>query len=219
MIRIPVPDRTAAPVRRRAIAAAGAVLATVALTACGNTARPGSAAVVGDHRITTSAVQAQVVAYRDAVAEESQGIPQPENAGLARNTVREMILSDLVAHALTQQGLTVTPGEIQQARAADARQLGGEAGLRRALLEQKGVAPNAADDFYRRILGMQKLAQHSGEDPDTQQGTEAIRKALIESSGSIKVELNPRYGSWDPKTISFSEGGDDWLHAPRTEPS
>lgn len=219
MIRIHVPDRTAAPVRRRAAAVAGAVLAAAALTACGGTAHPGAAAVVGDHRITTSAVEARVTAFRDAVAKESQGAPQPENGGLARNTVRDMILSDLVAHALQEHQLTVSESEVQQARASDARQLGGDAALTRALLEQKGVAPSAADDFYRRVLGMQKLAALSGEDPNTQQGSDALRKTLAESARTLQVQLNPRYGTWDPQKVTFSDNADNWLRAQATKPS
>ncbi|MFJ6212667.1 SurA N-terminal domain-containing protein [Streptomyces sp. NPDC092296] len=214
MIRTSVPDRPAAPRRRRATAAAGVLLATVVLSACGAAPHPGAAAVVGDHRITTSAVQARVTSFRDAVADASKGAAQPENGGLARNTVREMVLADLVAQSLREHGLTVSDSEIQQAHAADAAQLGGEEGLKQALIQQKGIGPDGVDDFYRRMIGMQKLAAASGVDPNTEQGTEALRKTLADTAGKLKVELNPRYGTWDPKEISFGDGAEAWLHSP-----
>ncbi|WP_377269680.1 SurA N-terminal domain-containing protein [Peterkaempfera sp. SMS 1(5)a] len=219
MIRNSVPDRTAAPVRRRAAAVAGAVLAAAALTACGSTAHPGAAAVVGDHRITTSAVEARVTAFRDAVADESQGQAQAENGGLVRNTVRDMILSDLVSHALAEHQLSVSAEEVQQAHASDAGQLGGETALTRALLEQKGVAPSATDDFYRRVLGMQKLAALTGADPNTEQGSEALRKTLADAAKDLKVEINPRYGTWDPQKVTFSDDADNWLRTGSTKAS
>ncbi|MCD0483898.1 SurA N-terminal domain-containing protein [Streptacidiphilus sp. ASG 303] len=219
MIRIPVPDRPAAPARRRATAVAGAVLAAAALTACGGTANPGTAAVVGDHRITTSAVQARIVQWRDAAARENHGSAQAENGGLARNTVSDMVLSDLVAAALERHGLTVTPGEVEQARTADARQLGGEAALQRALLEQKGIAPEAADDFYRQVLGMRKLAGLSGQDIGTQQGAEAVRRELSGTARSLGVRVNPRYGAWDPRKAAFTDVSEDWIHDQGSLPS
>jgi parvulin-like peptidyl-prolyl isomerase len=221
VIRTPPTDRThrsaetPAPrrgrtARRVGVAALGA-LAAVALTAC-SAPHTGAAAMVGSHRITTAAVQQRVANFRDAAAALNQGSPQ-ENGGLTRNTVRDMIMSDVVAHALRDHDLTVTSSEIGQARASDAKQLGGEKGLRQALLEQRGVAPDATDDFYRRMLGLQKLAQLTGQDPNTEQGSEALRKSLAESVRTLKVEINPRYGVWDPSRITFSDGTDDWLHA------
>ena len=216
MIRRSVPDCSAARLQRGVTAAVGVLVAATVLSACGSTAHPGTAAVVGSHRITTSAVQAQVAAFRDAVAEQRKGPAQPEPAGLTRDTVRNLVISDLVEKAMHDHGLVVTDSEVAQARASDARQLGGETGLRQALLQEKGVVPADIDDFYRRLLGMSKLAGISGQDPNTEQGTAALRKTLADSARNLKVEINPRYGTWDPQKITFGDGAEAWLHKQST---
>lgn len=202
--------RTRSAARRTAQAAAGLSLA-VLLAACANTpAHQGAAAVVGDERISVATVEAKVAAVRDASAARP-GAARAEQAGLARRTVAELVLDRVLAKALTDRGLTVSATEVAQAREADAKLLGGPDQLAAELLGKQGVPAAGIDDFYRQQLGLQKLATADGQDPRSAGGDEAIRKALVTAGTALRIEVNPRYGHWDPAQIGLTDTADDWL--------
>lgn len=207
-------------VPRPARTAAGILLAAAVLTACGGSpAHQGAAAVVGDERIPIAAVQAKVTELRDAAAAASPGGSGTgtEQAGLVRRTVAELVLDRVIARALADRGLTVSEGEIAQARQADAQLLGGDAALQRQLLLRQGVAPADVPGFYRQQIGIKKIASAAGQDARTEQGDAVVRKALADAGRELKVEVNPRYGRWDPQQIALVDSTTDWL--PQRAPS
>src|SRR5690606_4614974 len=100
-----------------AIAAAGPLL-----TACGNDAHPGAAAVVGDERITVSQLENRVkevrAAQREAVPDEAQYEQAIARTGsLTRDTLHSMVLDRVLDHAAREAGVSVTPREVQRMRA------------------------------------------------------------------------------------------------------
>ncbi|MEV4614421.1 SurA N-terminal domain-containing protein [Kitasatospora sp. NPDC049258] len=202
--------RTRSAARRLARTAAGLSLAAL-LTACANApAHQGAAAVVGDERITVAAVEAKITAVREATAAQP-GAPRAERAGLARRTVAELVLDRVLAKALADRGASVSDTEVAQARAADAKLLGGPSQLEGELLSKQGVPAVGIDDFYRQQLGLQKLATAAGQDPRAAGGDEAIRKALVTAGTALRIEVNPRYGHWDPQQIGLTDATEDWL--------
>ncbi|MFD9126063.1 hypothetical protein [Kitasatospora sp. NPDC059571] len=197
---------------RPARTAAGVLLAAAVLTACGGApAHQGAAAVVGGERIPISTVQAQVTALRDATVVAAAGGARPEENGLARRTVAELVLDRVIARALADRGLTVTAGEIDKQRQADAAMLGGEQALEHALVLRQGVDAAGIPAFYRQQLGIRKIAAAQGLDAQTPQGDAAVRKALAEAGAALKIEINPRYGRWDPQQIALVDAVTDWL--------
>ncbi|WP_371498796.1 SurA N-terminal domain-containing protein [Kitasatospora sp. NBC_00374] len=202
--------RTSSAARRLAGTAAGLSLAAL-LTACGSTpAHQGAAVVVGDERITVAAVEAKVTAVRDAAAAQPGG-SRAERAGLARRTVAELVLDRVIARALADRGVSVADTEIVQAREADAKLLGGPDALERELLGKQGVPATGIEDFYRQQLGLQKLAAADGQDARSAAGDAAIRKALVTAGTALRIEVNPRYGHWDPAQIGLTDAPEDWL--------
>ncbi|MER5635965.1 SurA N-terminal domain-containing protein [Kitasatospora sp. NPDC002227] len=200
-------------VRRRLAAAAGVLLATAALSACGTgPAHQGSAAVVGGERISIATVEARVGAVRTAAAAQQGGGAEP--AGLSRRMVHELVLDKVVDRALADHQLEVTAGEIAQAREADGKLLGGEDGLVRALVLKQYVPAGEIDAFYHQQLGIQKLATAAGKDSRTADGVAAIRSALATAGEELSIQVNPRYGSWDSKQISLVDSADAWLPQP-----
>ncbi|PBC78092.1 SurA-like protein [Streptomyces sp. TLI_235] len=197
---------------RPARTAAGILLAAAVLTACGGSpAHQGAAAVVGDERIPIAEVQAKVSALRDATAAAAPGGTGTEQAGLVRRTVAELVLDRVIARALADRGLSVTQGEIAEARRNDAQLLGGDAALERQLLLRQGVAAEDVPVFYRQQIGIRKIAAAAGQDARTEQGDAVVRKALAEAGRALKVEVNPRYGRWDPQKIALVDAATDWL--------
>jgi hypothetical protein len=192
--------------------AVGVLLAGAALAACGGGAsHQGSAAVVGGEQISIAAVESRVTGLRDAVAAESGALGTTERAGLVRRTVAELVLNQVVDRALADRGLTVTAGEIDQARESEAKLLGGVAELQRELLFKQSVPAGEVTAFYRQQLGIHKLAAAQGKDARTPEGDAVVRAALSDAGAKLKIEVNPRYGRWDVKQIGLTNTVSEWL--------
>ncbi|MGW4808244.1 SurA N-terminal domain-containing protein [Kitasatospora sp. NPDC004272] len=193
---------------RRPLAVLGAAVAAAVLSACGTApAHQGAAAVVGSDRISIAQVQARVAAVRDGA--DQAGAATDEQPGLARHAVSDLILGKVVERALADRRLTVSQGEIDQARTADARTVGSETKLAELLRAKQGVPADAVDGFYRQQIGLVKLA--GGQDPGSADGDAAIRKALAAAGTALHIEVNPRYGSWDADRIGLTGSTEDWL--------
>ncbi|MFJ1752067.1 SurA N-terminal domain-containing protein [Kitasatospora sp. NPDC088134] len=200
---------------RRLRAALGVAAAVAALTACGaGPARQGAAAVVGDERISIAQVEARVGAVRDGVAAQAAdtraGAAQ-EQPGLTRHAVSDLILAKVVDRALADRHLDVSAAEVDAARAGDARTVGSDAALVQLLLTKQGVPADGIDAFYRRQVGLAKLA--GGQDPSGPEGDAAIRKALVDAGTALHITVNPRYGNWNAARIGMTDTLDNWLPA------
>ncbi|MFD9005420.1 SurA N-terminal domain-containing protein [Streptomyces sp. NPDC059582] len=199
--------------RRTALLLSAAIVAAGPfLTACGNEAHPGAAAVVGDERITVSQLESRVQevrsAQRAAVSDDAQYARTIATTGnLTRDTLHGMVLDQVLQRAARDAGVSVTRNEIQQMRAGLEQQAGGAAGLEAAWLQQYDIPPQRLDDNLRLQLEAQKLAAHLG--TDTNQP--AFWKALSEASKDLHVDLNPRYGSWDVQKVSRVDAKTPWV--------
>lgn len=195
--------------RRRALGAAAGLAAVGVLTACGATAHPGAAAVVGDTRITTASLQSHVTAFRTALAQRSAGAT--EGYGLVRHTLQILVESQLVDQALAAKGLTVTRAEVQQAHAQAVAQTGSEAALEQAFLSQLGLAPSDMDTYFRMAVGEQKLLTANGVNPSSSQADSALQSILAAASKRFGVSVNPRYGNWDANTAALGAASQPWV--------
>ena len=204
-------------VRRRtavSIAAAALLLASPALTACGSgPAQPGAAAVVGNQRITVSALQHKVNELRAAQAAAPQG-QQPVAAGgnLSTQTLSMLVQDTVIERAATDAGVTVSDGEVQQQYAAALQQFGGsQEALDATLLQQYDIVPAGADDFFRTNALLGKLILNLGYQPGSDGGQTAIVEAMSKTAADLGVKINPRYGAWDPKKAAIGNAADPWV--------
>ncbi|MET9775400.1 SurA N-terminal domain-containing protein [Streptomyces sp. NPDC006367] len=199
--------------RRTALLFTAAIAAaSPLLTACGNDAHPGAAAVVGDQRITVSQLETRVgevrEAQRAAVPDETRYQQVVARTGtLARDTLHGMVLDRVLHHAAQDAGVTVTRKEVQRMRAGLEEQAGGAEQLETAWLQQYGVAPERLDDNLRVQLEAQKLAEHLGTDTSRPEFWQALSKA----SRQLDVDLNPRYGTWDVSKSSRADAKTPWV--------
>ncbi|MEV5340686.1 SurA N-terminal domain-containing protein [Streptomyces sp. NPDC052676] len=198
--------------RRTALLLSAAIAAAPLLTACGNDARPGAAAVVGDQRITVAQLENRVdevrAAQRAAVADEAQYAQAIAKTGsLTRDTLHGMVLDRVLHQAARDAGVTVTRKEVQEMRSGLEQQVGGAKALEAAWLQQYGVAPARLDENLRLQLEAQKLAAKLGTDTSRPE----FWKALSETSKKLGVDLNPRYGSWDVEKSSRVDAKTPWV--------
>ncbi|MEU2059869.1 SurA N-terminal domain-containing protein [Streptomyces sp. NPDC013455] len=199
--------------RRTALVLTAAIAAAAPLlTACGNDAHPGAAAVVGGQRITVAQLESRVgevrEAQRAAVPDDSQyQRVVSSTGGLTRDTLHSMVLDRVLHRAAQDAGVTVTRKEIQQMRRDLEQQAGGSKDLERAWLQRYSIAPAHLDENLRLQLEAQKLADELGTDTSRP----AFWKALSEASEKLHVDLNPRYGSWDVQKSSRVDARTPWV--------
>ncbi|MEV1081063.1 SurA N-terminal domain-containing protein [Streptomyces sp. NPDC050211] len=199
--------------RRTALLLSAAfVAAAPLLTACGNDAHPGAAAVVGGQRITVSQLENRVSEVREAqravVADEAQYEQAIAKTGsLTRDTLHGMVLDQVLHRAAQDAGVTVSRKEIQEMRASLEEQAGGAKGLETTWLQQYGVPPERLDENLRLQLEAQKLAENLGTDT----GQPAFWEALSDASDKLNVDLNPRYGAWDVEKSSRVDAKTPWV--------
>ncbi|MFC9911863.1 SurA N-terminal domain-containing protein [Streptomyces sp. NPDC059862] len=198
--------------RRTALLLSAAIAVAPLLTACGNDAHPGAAAVVGGQRITVSQLESRVnevrAAQRAAVNDEAQYAQAIANTGtLSRDTLHNMVLDRVLHRAAQDAGITVSRKEVQEMRAGLEEQVGGPKALRTAWLQQYSIAPERLDENLRLQLEAQKLAAKLG--TDTSQP--AFWNALSKASEKLNVDLNPRYGTWDVQRSSRVDQQAPWV--------
>lgn len=201
MFRIPL---------RAVVAATAAVLAGSALTAC-QPVRVGSAATIGDQRITTAQLDSIVADWREEFAgnpdagqlqqqlQQQRQIPfDPDSP--ARSALYQLIGIHLWDEVARQNGITITRGQIDQDLAR-----GGDR-LVNAQLLAMDLPTRFKRDVARSGLIAAAIAQREGAGADLQNLTPQQQQALSDrfstlsgnAARSLNIKVNPRYGSFDP---------------------
>jgi len=173
---------------------AAALLAVTSLTSC-RADQVGTAAIVDGHSISVDELQDETASYLEAVPSG--------NAGDAQHAILlQMIVSTLIQKAADSVGVTVSAGEVAAQRdqaldsvrepAAEAK-ISPRAYLSRQLAESQTaavVAPDRLEQFIRDQLLANKLGAN---DPA------AANDAITSAAADTDIEVNPRYGRWDPE--------------------
>ncbi|WP_299540305.1 SurA N-terminal domain-containing protein [uncultured Streptomyces sp.] len=200
--------------RRRTALTVSAVLLLGApiLTACGNEAHPGAAAVVGGGRIEVATLQTRMKDVREAQSGSPDSAQLVNKSGqLARATLHGLIFGEILDRASDDAGVTVSRKEIQDMRESAAKQYGGEEGLRATMLQQRWVAPDQIDSDLRKDVQLPKLAAALGADLETPTGQQKVTQALADASRALHIDVNPRYGAWDEKKIQLGGYSAPWI--------
>ena len=114
---------------------------------------PGAAAVVGDDRITTADLQAEVdAALADPQAEAALG----DRISFTRTELGRLINNAIIASAAARHHITASPAEIDQQFNEFAQQAGGPQQLQQQAAES-GIPKSELRDFLRYYVLQQKL--------------------------------------------------------------
>jgi hypothetical protein len=174
--------------------AAVALLAVTSLTSC-RADQVGSAAIVDGAPISVHELQ-------DATSNFLAAVPSG-NAGDAQQAIlQQLIVSAVIENAADTAGVTVSTGEVAAARdealdsvrePAAAAKVSARAFLSRQIAEGQNpsvVPPDLLEEFIRVQLLASRL---SANDPA------AASAAIAAAAAKTDVEVNPRYGRWDPQ--------------------
>ncbi|MBT2525884.1 SurA N-terminal domain-containing protein [Streptomyces sp. ISL-99] len=198
--------------RRTALSVSAALLvAAPFLSACGNEAHPGAAAVVGGGRIEVAALQTQVKDVRQAQQASPQSAQLIGSTGqLGRAKLYDLIVDKIVQRAADDAGATVSRKEVQRARGEAVEQAGGEEQLAAMYLQQRGVAPDQIDEALRRDVLVGKLAAKIGA-TNTPEGQQKVNEAFVAASKALDIDVNPRYGTWDDEKMQLGDYKAPWI--------
>ena len=216
---------------RRARAAAASVAVCVSacavLAAC-SPVKMGAAAIVGDQRITQSALDTQVAGLQ-AAAE-----PYGKQITLTSAQMPAAVLSWLIRFQIGDQlaadsGIKLTQAQIQagianiNSQAAQAATQGGLSSPQAALVNA-GISPQMLPDlgkFQAQELAFAAKA-NGGKLPTTQaEGnavTAALDKAQCTAAKSLNIQVNPQFGRLDYQQFSVV-AAPDTLSRPAGSPS
>lgn len=186
----------------------------------------GSAAIVGDQRITQSTLNARVANLQTAVATYPAGVIQLPSAQMSQAVLGWLVRFKIEDQAASKAGVSVTAAQAQQgvsAIEAQAQQYASQSGLPTpaAVLLSSGVAPQMINDLGRyqaQEFGLAKKA-NGGRLPSTQAETTAVTATLAKgnclAAKSLNIQVNPKYGRLDytqytvvagPNVLSKAEG-------------
>jgi len=182
---------------KKILALLGAI-SVLALSGCG---KVDSAATVGDITISQASAQSiidEVLAERTKI-DASQMQLQSGNA-LNRSQLRFTIVTTLFDEIAKELKLEISSTEIEKAKADLIAQSGGQEALAKNLVAAE-IAPSNFDNYVRAIITSNKLQEAlkaSGvSDADV---SARITQLINAKAAELKVEVNPRYGTWDQDT-------------------
>jgi len=172
------------------LAAAG-----IALTACGGPIQAGSAAIVGNERITSSELNDEIRELRadlaaNKIPEEQLQLP----ASLPQMVLVNMAFSRQFEQLGRRKGITASDREIDDVAIAQ----GGWDQFNKVLLAN-GIPLDEGRNFLRAYVIRLKLAQQAGAGQDQASQQAAAQKVLQEADSTVPVKYSPRYGKYDPQ--------------------
>ena len=185
------------------VRAALALVAVLALSACG-TQPAGSAAIVGDTRISESDLSAEV----DSVLAAQGRTPEQASPGLMITTLDRRITTELVDQLAEREGIVVDEGEIDSVLAIYAERAGGAQEFQDYLVGQD-VAPDQIPGIIRLNLQVEKLGQIFAPEQTPEVQSLAVFQSAAQLSQEIGVDVSPRYGTWDAANLAVGPLPDD----------
>ncbi|CAB4999862.1 MAG: hypothetical protein F2888_03870 [Actinobacteria bacterium] len=189
--------------------AISAIAAALLLTGC---SQVGAAATIGDTKITQAVVQGSIDSI---LAERGKiDISQMElqtGADLNLSQLRFQVLTVLIREVGKDFKIEASKAEIDTRRAGIVEQVGGEAELPKALVGA-GIAPQNLDLYLEAVIVSGKISDAIVATGVTQEALGAeITRIVAAKAAQLKVDVNPRYGKWDPinaDVVAVDSAGD-----------
>ena len=174
------------------------VISVLALSGCG---KVDNAATIGDISISQASMQStidQVLAERTKV--DTAGMQVQTGNALNRAQLRFMIVTTLFDEIAKELKLTVTSTEIEKAKSELVAQSGGQEALARNLVGAE-IASSNFDRYVRAIITSNKIQYALVATGVAQEDVSMRISQLVNAKAAeLKVEVNPRYGTWDKDT-------------------
>ena len=179
--------------------------AGLVVTAC-SPVQMGSAAIVGDQRITIATLDNEVTNLNQAVARYKNTV-QLSQAQQTQQTLSWLVRFKVNEELARRAGITVSTAQAQQALAeiyaaakASAEQQGIPNPSLDLILAANGIPPNLAEEVgrYQAIDNEFARQANGGQDPTSQSAHAAISaqltKARCQAAKALSIQVNPQFG-------------------------
>ena len=207
------------PRNRRRVAVVGAMLITGGLVAGCGPELAGSAAVIGNDRVTDSQLSDQFTVVTTALG---IGSSAKANQVVLDRLVRAELYDELAA----RNGIDVTddPMYVRARKGVTkflnetAAQVGGQEALNAQLL-QSGVPQSEVFGFAQTFLTQKALAEKLAPGKSQQEQGVILGAAVIALSKELDTRVSPRFGTWDAERLSVGAPPNDLSEPLPTENS
>jgi hypothetical protein len=183
--------------------ALGLAIVTFFLAGC---SQANSAATIGGSEIALEDLQTQVdliLVEREAV--DTSQMQLETGKALTRSQLSYMISNVIIEELAKEQKIEISASEIESYKAQIFANIGGEANLP-SVLVNASIPSTGLEDVLRRDLILRKISEkESAAGADEATVNEKIQSLVTDKANSLKVTVNPRYGSWDATTLTVVE--------------
>ena len=194
---------------------ANIVLGVAILTGCSDSPKLAGSAVIVDGKVIPATVVAERVDKIRAqiqVTDPALMSEIPSLIQINQRAVDHYILLSLLEESVMREGIKVTDRDVTDYRDQIFDQYSQEA-IQAQLAIQNSVPADDVDGFMYEILVQRALMEKLAPGADNQTQFLAMADYLTVLSDELGVELNPRFGTWDPSNL-MSTPGDETLAMP-----
>ena len=194
---------------------ATAILSVAVLAGCSDSPKlAGSAIVVDGKAISASTVSERIdkVRAQIQVTDPTLITQVPSLVQISQRAVDHFVLVSLLEEVVAREGINVTDLDVSTYRDEVFAQYAKET-IEAQLASQNSVPADDVDGFMYEILVQRALMEKLAPGADTQTQFLAMAEYLTSLSQELEVELNPRFGKWDPANL-ISTPGDQTLAVP-----
>ena len=191
------------------------ILGVAVLTGCSDSPKlAGSAVVVNGKVIPASAVAERVDKVRAQIQVTDPALISevPSLIQINQRAVDHFIRASLFEEAVAREGIKVTDRDVAAYRDEVFAQYSKES-IEAQLAAQNAVPADDVEGFMREIMIQRILMEKLAPGADNQTQFVAMTDYLTALSDELGVELNPRFGTWDPSNL-ISTPGDQTLAVP-----
>ena len=191
------------------------VIGVAVLTGCSDSPKLAGSAVIVDGKVTpASAVSERVDKVRAQIQVTDPNLINevPSLIQINQRAVDHFVLVALLDEVVAREGIKITDRDVAAYRDEVFTQYAKET-IEAQLASQNAVPADDVDGFMYEILVQRALMEKLAPGADKQTRTLALFDYLTNLSIELDVELNPRFGKWDPSNL-ISTPGDETLAVP-----
>jgi hypothetical protein len=191
------------------------ILGVAVLSGCSDSPKlAGSAVVINGKIIPASAVAERVDKVRAQIQETDPSLLSevPSLVQINQRTVDHFVRASLFEEAVAREGIKVTDRDVEAYRDEIFAQYSKES-IEAQLVAQNAVPADDVEGFMYEIMVQRILMEKLAPGADNQTQFLAMTDYLSALSEELGVDLNPRFGKWDPSNL-ISTPGDQTLAVP-----
>ncbi len=176
--------------------------AALLLAGCATTEKAGAAAVIGETKIPSSVVTNQVNEVRVDIENTSLELLQdlPTMTLLSQMVIDRLVLEEILKVAVADMNIEVTDAEVGEYRDFVFRNYG-EAEVKAQLASRNGVAEKYVDAYMYDILVQRDIMNELAPGMPEEVQAAALYKYLSGIAEDLRVEVSPRYGTWNSEVM------------------